>query len=96
MTTKHAMSGTLQNTSVIHVLYLYSCTFSYIINIYPSVVSQDLLWACVLVILSPTVSNKTSPHVFLGFVLENLIKPLGSNCFPLHVYERFVQNFKLF
>lgn len=67
----------------IHVLLLYISTF---------MVFQGLVWACVSIVLSSAISKKISPHI-VGFVLENVIKSLGSDCFPSHVYERFVQNF---
>ncbi|XP_068714662.1 uncharacterized protein [Montipora foliosa] len=77
---------------VVRVFSITNCYQTYLITSALGVFKRkDLLWACVSVILSPTVSNKTSPLVFLGFVLENLIKPLGSNCFPLHVYESWIK-----
>ena len=40
-------------------------------------------------VLSPNLADKTT-HSMLSFVLENLIKPLGSSCIPLEVYRRSV------
>lgn len=52
--------------------------------------AQGLPWACVSMVLSSTITEKISPQM-LGFVLDNVIKPLGSSCIPLKVYERLVQ-----
>ncbi|CAH3194871.1 unnamed protein product, partial [Porites evermanni] len=47
---------------------------------------KNLNWACVSLVLSPNLADKTT-HSMLSFVIENLIKPLGSSCIPLEVYR---------
>lgn len=51
---------------------------------------KNLNWACVSLVLSPNLADKTT-HSMLSFVLENLIKPLGSSCIPLEVYRRWIK-----
>ena len=80
-------TNSLSQFNLTGLIYFYLNFFHSCSNLFCSF--QNLNWACVSLVISPNLADKTT-HSMLSFVLENLIKPLGSSCIPLEVYRRSV------